>query len=62
MEVSFVVEGAALQMLRPDSGTAEDGLLETFDTSRARIHEVAEKVYSRGKKRRFAYDLAVTDF
>jgi len=44
------VEADALQKLVPTMTRTEAGLLEAFDTVRARIEEVASKVYVRGAK------------
>jgi polysaccharide deacetylase 2 family uncharacterized protein YibQ len=61
IEVSFVVEEDALEKLCPDMSRAEAGFLDAFDAARARIHEVAEKVYVRSKKRSYAFCLAAKD-
>jgi hypothetical protein len=64
IEVSFFVEAEALRLLRPGLGTAEKGLLQTFDELRDRIHAVADKRYARGDKDRrdYAYVLSAVDF
>jgi hypothetical protein len=56
------VEAGALKRLCPEMSSAETGFLQAFDTSRNRIHEVADKVYVRGGKGSYAYVLAAEDF
>lgn len=60
LEISFFVEVSALCKLSPQTRNAEAGYLETFDSARPQIHEIARKVYSRGGKD--AYLLAAADF
>jgi hypothetical protein len=62
IEISFFVEADALKRLCPEMGGAETGFLEAFDSTRQRIHEVADKVYGRGGKGSYAYVLAAKDF
>ncbi len=62
MEISFFVDAAALKRLCPDMGDAEAGLLKAFDTARARIYEVADKVYGRGRQGSYAYSLTAKEF
>jgi len=64
IEVSFLLEAAALNRLYPDMNGTETELLKAFDTTRERIFEVAEKVYARGGggKGTYAYVLAAEDF
>ena len=60
LEISFFVEVGALCKLNPETRHMEAAYLEAFDAARDRIHDIARKVYSRG--RRDAYLLAATDF
>jgi hypothetical protein len=62
IEISFFVEADALQKLCPEMSNVEAGFLKAFDAARKRIHEVADKVYVRGRKGSFAYSLAAEDF
>jgi len=62
IEISFFVEANALRKLCPEMSNVEAGVLNAFDAARKRIHEVADKVYVRGRKRTFAYILAAKDF
>lgn len=60
LEISFFLEVGTLYKLLPKTPDNEAGYLESFDAGRDRIHEVAKKVYGRG--RHSAYVLAVSDF
>ena len=62
IEISFFVEEDALQRLSPAMSGAEAGFLKAFDAARKRIHEVADKVYVRGRKGTYAFILAAEDF
>jgi hypothetical protein len=62
MEVSFFVETDALKQLSPDMSKTETEFLQAFDAARDRIYEVADKVYVRGGKGTYAYNLAAEDF
>ena len=62
IEIAFFVEADALIKLSPAASSAEADFLKTFDTFLERIHEVAEKVYIRSRKRSDAYALAAEDF
>jgi hypothetical protein len=62
IEISFFMEADALRKLCPEMGNVEAGFLKAFDAARKRIHEVAEKVYVRGRKGSFAYSLVAEDF
>ena len=62
IEISFFVEADALQKLCPEMSNVEAGFLKAFDASRKRIHEVAEKIYGRGRVGSYAYSLAAKDF
>jgi hypothetical protein len=64
IEVSFLLEAAVLKRLYPDMNGNEAELLKAFDTTREKIFEVAEKVYTRGGggKGTYAYVLAAEDF
>jgi hypothetical protein len=62
IEVSFFVEANALKKLCPEMSNLEAGFLKAFDAARARIQEVANKVYERGSKGSYAYILAAEDF
>ena len=62
IEISFFVEGDALQKFSPEMSGVEAGFLKAFDAARERIHEVADKVYVCGHKGSYAYILAAEDF
>jgi hypothetical protein len=62
IEVSFFVEEDALKLLCPQMRDVEAGFLGAFDSARARIHRVAEKVYVRTGRGSTAYGLAAADF
>jgi hypothetical protein len=69
VEILFFVEAEALLKLVPGksaagAGDVEDGLLTAFDATRDRIHQVAGKVYARGRKdtNAYTYILAAQDF
>jgi hypothetical protein len=63
IEISFIVEGDALKKCSPHAGGAEAALLKAFDAERQRIQEVAEKVYSRGRKSgSYSFVLMASDF
>ena len=61
-EIIFFVESDALKQLCPDISNNETEFLHAFDTARSRIIEVAEQVYSSGKKRKFTLILQAKDF
>lgn len=62
IEISFYVASDALQAINPDmEGTAE-GILQSFDTARERIHKVADKVYAGSVKGSYAVNLTADDF
>lgn len=61
-EISFYVEVGALKLLCPGIDNAETGFLQAFDTKRDRIVEVADDIYTSGKKRRFTFVLTANDF
>jgi|SRR5689334_10835268 len=60
MENSFFVTWDALRHIQPDLQPDEAGYLRAFDSNRKFIHEVAARVYARGRKN--IYDLVVSDF
>lgn len=60
MEIPFFVEASALAGLGPRTSDVETGILGAFDAARARIIEVAAKVYSFDK--RSFYVLVASDF
>ena len=62
IEISFYVGMDALKRLCPDMSDAESGFLQAFDVALNRIHEVADKVYTRAGKGSYAYILAAEDF
>jgi hypothetical protein len=62
IEISFFMEANALKRLYPEMSGAETAFLKAFDAARNRIHEVADKVYVRGRKGSYAYILAADDF
>ncbi len=50
IEVSFFIEAGALKRLSPDMNGTEKELLGAFDNDISRIHEMAEKIYSRSSR------------
>ena len=60
LEISFLVEVAALHKLNAQLRDVESSYLEAFDAARDRILEAACKVYSRGETN--PYLLAAADF
>jgi hypothetical protein len=62
IEISFFVGINALKRLCPDMGDTETGILQAFDATLTRIHQVADRVYARGGNGTFAYTLAAEDF
>jgi len=46
-EISFFVARETLQQIARQTCTNESDVLQAFDANRPRIHEVAEKTYSR---------------
>jgi hypothetical protein len=62
IEISFSVDAGALKRLSPEMSGAETGFLAAFDAELIRIHEVADKVYGRGKKGSIAHSLVAEDF
>jgi len=61
METSFFISTAALQQIAPGTVRGEEALLLAFDENRARILEVATRVYGRGRLG-ISYDLGPADF
>jgi hypothetical protein len=59
MEASFLVTADALTRIVPGLRSEAADLLRAFDGNRDRIHAIAAKVYSRG--RRGSYDLIAAD-
>jgi hypothetical protein len=62
MEVSFSVGVDALQKLMPELNGTEAQILTLFDEIREQIHEVASRIYARGRPGTYAFDLAAKDF
>ncbi|MDH3580054.1 MAG: DUF1488 domain-containing protein [Hyphomicrobiales bacterium] len=65
IEVSFFVGADALQKLGRlslEAADIETRVLSVFDAARARIHQVAEKVYGRARAGDFVHCLVATDF
>jgi hypothetical protein len=62
IEISFFVGIDVLKRLYPDMSDAESGFLQAFDAALNRIHEVADKVYTRGGMGSYAYILKAEDF
>ena len=60
MEASFFVEADALQRIKPDTRSDENGLLGAFDSNRKLIYATAAEGYERGHKG--SYDLVAADF
>ena len=62
IEISFYVTADTLQAIHPEmEGTAE-GILQSFDDARERIHEVADIVYAARHKGSYAVNLIAGDF
>jgi hypothetical protein len=61
-EVSFFVEGDAIQSAPADAGDAEERILNAFDAGRKRIYEVADRVYARSRRGSSFLVLAASDF
>lgn len=65
IEVSFFVTADALQKLGQlslETADIEARVLSVFDAARARIHQVADKVYGRGRRGDYIHCLAPKDF
>ena len=60
MENSFFVTSDALKHIQPSLEPDEASVLRAFDSNRKLIHDIAAKVYARG--RRNAYVLVAADF
>jgi len=62
MEVEFFVEVEALKKLSPTQDSAEADYLLSFDASRERIYDVADKAYVKGHEGSTVYVLKAGDF
>lgn len=62
IEISFYVEADALKRLCPEMDDIEKSYLLAFDDSRDKIYEIADKLYSHGRKGNYAYILGAKDF
>ena len=60
LEVSFFVEEAALFRIAPETRHNQAAVLQSFDSNRERIINVARKVYS--SRRQGSYALIASDF
>lgn len=60
LEVNFFVEDRALVRIAPGTTKDESSLLRSFDGNRARIFDVARRVYER--RRKGSYELIASDF
>jgi len=60
LEIQFFVEDRALVRIAPGTSRDERSLLQTFDGNRARIFDVARRVYERRHKG--SYELIASDF
>jgi len=60
LEVQFFVEDRALVRIAPGTTKDELSLLSSFDGHRARIFDVARRVYER--RRKGSYELIASDF
>jgi Protein of unknown function (DUF1488) len=60
MEASFFVSADALQRLSPQAANNEAALLDAFDRHRARICEVAARIY--GDNKGGSYDIDRSSF
>jgi hypothetical protein len=50
-EIPFFLQASALLRLYPQTGSTTEAILAAFDDGRARIHEIAGKVYARERRR-----------
>jgi hypothetical protein len=62
VEITFFVDGRALQKIYPEICSTETGFLRAFDAERNRIYDVADKVYQNNRKGSFTCTLAAGDF
>lgn len=62
IEIAFYVETEALKELCPDMGNVEKSCLLAFDDTREKIYEIADKVYTQGRKGTYSYILVAGDF
>ncbi len=62
IEITFFVEVAALMKLCPEVSSTEIDLLDAFDSTVERIHQMASAVYGRSRDRSYVYALAADDF
>ena len=62
IEITFLVEEGALRKICPTVESTEKALLEAFDSSVEKIHQVACDVYKRGRDRSYIYLLSASDF
>jgi len=62
IEITFFIGAEALQQLCPEMSGVESGFLQAFDAALSRIHEVADKVYTRRGKGTSTYILSAGDF
>ena len=62
IEISFYVEVDALKQLCPEMDDVEKSYLRAFDDSIEKIHEIADKLYSRASQGDYAFVLAEKDF
>ena len=60
IEITFVIELFALQMVRGDMSTDEQALCQTFDQNIKLIHAIAKRVYD--KMKGGFHRLTVNDF
>lgn len=61
LEISFLVEDAALSKVSPETSADEAGFLNTFDVNRNQICAVAWGIYSRDRKASYIYSYTLTD-
>lgn len=62
IEVACFLEASALQLINPDVEQTELGFLKEFDSSISRIHEVAQKVYSRSARGTYVCTITSRNF
>jgi hypothetical protein len=62
IEITFFMEEEALMKICPEVSSAEIALLDAFDHTVERIHQIARKIYERSHDHSYVYVLAANDF
>ncbi|MEQ8506306.1 MAG: DUF1488 domain-containing protein [Rhodospirillales bacterium] len=62
LEITFFLEGDALNKLCPDSDPGEAGMLQAFDSMVERIHDAARRAYEGSRERAEVHVLAEGQF